>query len=211
MAAAGPKESHGAFVRGFAALQLPALSSSEAFDVKMVITLIGFRGTGKSSVAAPLAERLGWRWIDADAEIERRAAKSIRAIFEEDGEAAFRALERDVIAALLAEDRAVIATGGGAVLDDRTREQMRLAGEVVWLKASSGTINQRLADDPATPASRPALTDAESPEEVEQLLAAREAYYRQCATITVETDARGVGEVVDEILAAVQPRLNHGG
>ena len=80
----------------------------------MILTLIGYRATGKTTLAGLLAERLGWDWIDADVEIERRAGKSIACIFAEDGEPAFRDLEAQVIADLCRRDRLVLAAGGGA-------------------------------------------------------------------------------------------------
>ena len=80
----------------------------------MILTLIGYRAVGKTTLAKLLAERLGWDWIDADVEIERRAGKSIARIFAEEGEPAFRDLEAKVIADLCRRDRLVLAAGGGA-------------------------------------------------------------------------------------------------
>ena len=94
------------------------------------IALIGYRGAGKTTVAAELARRLGWDWIDADVEIERRAGKSIAAIFADSGEPAFRELEAAVVADLSRRDRAVLALGGGAVLRDDNRQAIRGCGAV---------------------------------------------------------------------------------
>ena len=116
----------------------------------MLITLVGYRGTGKSTVGRALAERLGWRCCDADAVIEERSGCTIRRIFDEQGEPAFRALEQDVLAELFHEDRLIVAAGGGAVLSAATRERMQAAGPVVWLQASVDTILQRLRSDDAT-------------------------------------------------------------
>ena len=99
----------------------------------MLLTLIGYRATGKTTLARLLAERLGWDWIDADVEIERRAGKSIARIFAEQGEPAFRDLEAQVIADLCRRDRLVLAAGGGAPLRPESRRAMREAGKVVWL------------------------------------------------------------------------------
>ncbi|MCA9014200.1 MAG: AAA family ATPase, partial [Planctomycetaceae bacterium] len=96
-----------------------------------VITLIGYRGSGKSSVAEPLAERLGFSWIDADDEIERVAGKSIATIFAEEGEPRFRQVEREVMQDLLGRDKLIIAAGGGAILNAETRREMREAGPVI--------------------------------------------------------------------------------
>ena len=99
----------------------------------MTLTLIGYRATGKTTIARILAERLGWDWIDADVEIERRAGKSIAAMFADEGEPAFRALEAQVIAELCGRPGLVLAAGGGAVLHGPSRAAMRAGGKVVWL------------------------------------------------------------------------------
>ncbi|HEX4150325.1 MAG TPA: shikimate kinase, partial [Pirellulales bacterium] len=88
----------------------------------MNIALIGYRGTGKTAVARALADRLGWQWLDADAELEARAGRSIAEIFAADGEEAFRNLESGVLAELGQRSRTVLATGGGVVLRDTNRE-----------------------------------------------------------------------------------------
>lgn len=166
----------------------------------MVVTLIGYRGTGKTSVAGPLAARLGFEAVDADAEIERRTGRSIRQIFADEGEAGFRTRERDVMAEFLARTRLVIAAGGGAVLDGDTRARIRAAGPAVWLRASVDTIERQLAGDTATRDRRPDLTPAGGRGEIEQMLAIREPIYRQCATITVDIDGRSLAAIVEEIL-----------
>ena len=96
----------------------------------MNVTLIGYRATGKTTLAKLLAGRLGWDWIDADSEIERRAGKTIAMIFSEDGEPAFRDLEAEVVADLCGRDRLVLAVGGGAPLREASRRAMRRRGRV---------------------------------------------------------------------------------
>src|SRR5579871_5566885 len=123
----------------------------------MVLSLIGYRGCGKSSVAPSLASRLGWEWIDADAVIEERAGCTIREIFARHGEPHFRELERKVMAELLGREGIVIAAGGGAVLDADTRRLLKAAGPVVWLRASVATLERRINQDVTTAARRPAL------------------------------------------------------
>jgi len=167
----------------------------------MTLTLIGYRGTGKSSVAAPLAARLGFTSIDADAEIERRAGHTIREIFANEGESAFRQRERAVLEELFARDRLVIAAGGGAVLDATTRGRMRTAGPVIWLRASVDAIERRIAEDVSTASRRPALTALGGRREIEATLAIREPLYRECAGIIVDTDGRSIDEIVEQILS----------
>ncbi len=165
-----------------------------------VITLIGYRGTGKSSVAPRLAAALGWHWADSDIEIESYAGCSIRHIFQTRGEQAFRELERRAIADLLGESRLVLAAGGGAILDRTTRERMSAAGPVVWLRAEVQTIAQRLAADVATASARPALSGTSPIEEIETILNERTPLYQQVATFAVDTDQRTLESIVEEIL-----------
>jgi shikimate kinase len=168
------------------------------------IALIGYRGTGKTTVAQRLAMQLGWDWVDADVEVELRAGKSIAAIFADGGEPAFRDLEAAVVADLCHRTETVIALGGGAVL----REDNRLAikengGAVVWLQASVDSIECRIAADPATSARRPNLTNTGGRTEIEQLLAERTPNYRACATLEVDTEGKAPVEIADEIVAAL--------
>jgi shikimate kinase len=169
----------------------------------MVVTLIGYRGSGKTAVAAPLAARLGWEWADADALIEERAGRTIREIFAADGEPAFRALERDVMAELLARDRLVVAAGGGAVLNPDTRREMQEGGPVVWLKADASILEQRIRDDALTAARRPPLTALVGRGEIESLLRIREPLYRECATFSIDAGRLGVDAIVAEIVSAL--------
>jgi shikimate kinase len=171
----------------------------------MVITLIGYRGTGKSTVGPLLAGRLGCDFIDADPEIERRAGKSIRQIFTDSGEPEFRRLEADYLAEQLQRDRLVLAPGGGAILNETTRQRMQSAGPVVWLTAPTEVIIQRMAGDETSPERRPALTSLPPREEIEELLAKRTPLYAQAASITVETSGKRVDQIVDEILKALGP------
>lgn len=173
----------------------------------MVISLIGYRGCGKSTVAPQLAAALGWDWIDADVELERRAGRSIRRIFETDGEPAFRTLERDVLAHLLQRDRLVVAAGGGSVLREENRNRMRASGPVVWLQADVDVLLPRIQGDATTASRRPSLTGLDPRTEIVQLLAVREPLYRQTATIVVSADERPVLEIVGDVLNALPASL----
>lgn len=166
----------------------------------MIFTLIGYRATGKTTLARLLAARLGWDWIDADVEIERRAGKSIAEIFAADGEPAFRDLEALVIADLCRRDRLVVAAGGGAPLRPESRQAMRKAGKVVWLTARPETILTRMTGDTTTAARRPNLTDSDPLAEIVELLKRREPIYRESADCVVDTEGRTPEELVEEIL-----------
>jgi len=116
----------------------------------MRIFLIGYRGTGKSTVARLLADRLGIEAIDADAELERRAGKTIRTMFAEDGERAFRDLESTLLAEFGDRDDVVIATGGGVILRPENRAILK-TGRVVWLTAPAEVLWRRMCGDESTP------------------------------------------------------------
>lgn len=165
----------------------------------MAITLIGYRGSGKSSVAPLLAQRLGWHWKDADAELERSAGRTIREIFATDGEPEFRRLEHEVLADLTRQEALVLAAGGGAVLRDDNRDLLTQSGPVVWLRADVDTLLRRIEGDGTTADRRPNLTAAGGRSEVVQLLAMREPFYRAVATITVDAGDRSVDAIAQEI------------
>ncbi len=160
------------------------------------ITLIGFMGTGKSTVARLLAERLGWDLVDGDAMITAKAGKPIPEIFAEDGEMAFRKLEAQTYAAIAGQSRVIVAAGGGAPLLDETRKAIVAAGLVVCLEAAPETIAARLAA--ASDDERPLLADRNLLARIQRLKAQRAAMYAQ-ADLTINTDVLNAGEVVDQI------------
>jgi shikimate kinase len=170
---------------------------------KMNIFLIGYRGTGKSTVARLLAERLKLAWLDADEVLERRAGKTIAEIFATDGETAFRDWETTVVADLAARENLVVALGGGAILRAENRRAISGRGRTVWLRAGVETLARRIAADAVTAARRPNLTAAGGPAEIEQLLAAREQHYRACAEFAVDTEGKTPEQVAAEIAALV--------
>ena len=169
----------------------------------MNLTLIGYRATGKTTLAKLLAERLGWDWIDADVAIERVAGKTIAEIFADDGEPVFRDIEAQVIADLAGRANLVIAAGGGAPLREESRKAMRTGGQVVWLQASAETIHARMTGDVTTATRRPSLTDRGPLNEISHVMSAREPIYRESAHVEIDTDGRELESIVDEILDRV--------
>ncbi len=169
----------------------------------MNIALIGYRGTGKSEVARQLALRLGWDWVDADVEIELKAGKSIAAIFADDGEAAFRDLEAEILAELVGRDRTVLALGGGVILRPANRELLKQVGKVVWLTAEPETIARRLAADTTTAARRPNLTAAGGLDEIRRVLAQRLPLYRESSDALIDTENKLPADVAAEIQAMI--------
>ena len=166
--------------------------------------LIGFSATGKSVLAPYIADRLGWRAIDLDHEIEREAGRSIPAIFEQDGEAGFRARERAAARDAALVEGAVIATGGGLWLDPANRAELATGGFVVTLEARPTTILARYAEtEQARTEVRPLLAGADPRRRVETLKAQRQPFYA-LADLTIHTDELEIAELVDEIVAAVE-------
>jgi shikimate kinase len=172
---------------------------------KLVLT--GFMATGKSAIGAIVARRLGWPLVDSDREIEIRAGKAIVTIFAEDGEPSFRALEREVIAELAARQRPmVIATGGGALVDERNFTELSRSGVIICLAARPDVIAARVA---GSGVKRPKLLESNLPVEdrIRELLAARSAAYARAAA-TVDTSELSRDQVAEQVLAAF---ADHGG
>jgi shikimate kinase len=119
------------------------------------IILVGFMGAGKSRVGRELARRTGWPLVDTDQEVQRRAGKPIHRIFQEDGEAAFRALERQVVAQACQGSGQIIAAGGGAFVDSDNRRLMLECGLVFCLSARPETLHRRVAGGPGRGRSSP--------------------------------------------------------
>lgn len=169
----------------------------------MNLVLIGYRGTGKSTVARRLSLLLGWDPVDADEQIERRAARSIAEIFRDQGEPHFRQLEAEELERLARGERQIIASGGGVVLRPENRALLGRMGRVVWLRARPETIVARLAADASTAARRPPLTSAAGMDEVVQLLAQRSPWYEECADLVVDTDDKSPAEIATEIVSGL--------
>jgi shikimate kinase len=164
--------------------------------------LIGYRGTGKTTVGRLLADRLGWTFVDADVLLEERAGMSIADIFVAEGEPGFRDRESAVLEFLSSKPQHIIATGGGVILRPVNRETLKNSGFVVWLAADPDTVWQRMVTDPTTAGRRPNLTAKGGLEEVRDLIAAREVHYRETAHLRVETDVASPETIANAILAA---------
>jgi shikimate kinase len=176
------------------------------------ITLIGYRGSGKSTVAGRLAEALGCDWQDADAELERREGCTIAEFIRNRGEPAFRDAEAAILDDLLRHCRGVLATGGGVVLRADNRARLRQAGRpVVWLRVTADVATKRLAADPATQDRRPALTGTDPLMEVAEAIETREPLYRQVADLIVEVDGLAAEEAVAIILTNMPAAATQGG
>ena len=163
----------------------------------MNLALIGYRGTGKSTVAELLATQLGWKAISTDAQIVEKAQRSIPDIVASDGWEHFRNLETEVCLALKDRDRLVIDTGGGLILRPENMEALKTKSLIFWLTATVSTIIRRIADD----TQRPALTAGKTfVEEIREVLTERTPKYQAAADHTLSTDDLSPEEIAARIL-----------
>ncbi|MDO5581559.1 MAG: shikimate kinase [Planctomycetia bacterium] len=194
--------------------------------MKKRIILVGYRATGKTTLAVKLGKILGWPSLDTDplieevageAEIsqdliqariskveliEKKAGKSITQIFAENGEAYFRELEAQVVVEVLRETAPlVLATGGGVPLRADSRKLLRNSGVVFWLQACPKTIYSRINKDKTSGSRRPALTDLGPIQEIEELLKKRDSAYRSTAHYILDTENLSLDQLCDRVLA----------
>jgi len=148
------------------------------------LILIGFMGTGKTSVGMRVAKSLGWRFVDTDRLIVSKAGKPIPQIFEDSGEDAFRELETEVLRKCAAGSGRVISTGGGIVTLERNREILKEAGYVIWLKASPETIYERVKNN----RNRPLLKTGDPRTTIREMLEARRGFYVAASDLRIRTD-----------------------
>ena len=174
----------------------------------MNIVLIGFRGTGKSTVGKLLANRLERDFIDSDKYIESFTGKTIKHIFEEEGEEGFRKIEADVIAKLSKMDNKIIAAGGGAILRKDNVRNLKDNGFLVLLEATPEIIHNRITQDEKTTQQRPSLTDKAPLDEIKHLLNQRENPYKKAAVYTINTSYVSREDVVNEIITRIKKQSN---
>jgi shikimate kinase len=164
------------------------------------LALVGYRGTGKSTVGRILACQSRRDFLDADLELEARAGRSVRAILTEEGEVIFRDWEERILAELIEQSpTAVIATGGGVVVREVNRRRLRDFGFIVWLTAEADELASRILSDPRGLAARPALSADGTIAEIARVLQNRESLYQEVADAVIETG----GKVPDEVAAAI--------
>jgi len=174
----------------------------------MNVVLIGLRGSGKSTCGKLLAERLGWLFIDTDEVVQERAGKSIRELFDEGGEALFRQLESEAVRQAARHENAVIATGGGAVLDPENVADLRRQGFVIHLTANPHELWKRISADVKSSAQRPKLTNKAlgGEEELEKLLLARSAAYGRARDVELSVEGRSPDQVLEAMLLLLRAR-----
>ena len=159
------------------------------------LALVGFMGTGKTSVGRVVAEQLRFDFLDTDDLIQTRTGRTIADIFAKDGEPAFRALERQVVGELGAQSRTVISTGGGLPTNLENLQALKAHALVVCLWAAPGKIWERVRNQ----SHRPLLHDPDPQRKIRELLELREPFYRQ-ADVLINTDQRSAREVAQQIV-----------
>jgi shikimate kinase len=173
-------------------------STTDPAPTRPALVLVGPPGAGKTTVGRVLARRLGMSFTDVDALIVERAGKSIAEMFTEDGEDAFRALEREVVAEALAATDGVLALGGGSVLAASTRERLRGHRVVLlWVGLADGLRRTGMST------ARPLLAGVNPRATFKALLDARAPLYREVATVEVDTSRRSANQVARAVLVEV--------
>jgi len=168
----------------------------------MNVVLIGYRGTGKTTIGRSLARRLGRSFFDSDDLVVKKAGKSILEIFKEEGEGKFREIEAEAILELSRKNNAIISCGGGAVLRQDNVKNLKSSGIVILLKASAETIFERIESDN----NRPRLTDKSGIEEVRHLLLQRNRFYDSAKDFEVDTGRNSVQESVKSIIGFIKEK-----
>ena len=162
------------------------------------ICLIGYMGSGKTTVGRLVAERLGLAFADTDEMIVMREGRSIPDIFREDGEAYFRKLEEELIAEL-SEDiglmNTVLSTGGGIVLSPLNRKNLKKTGKVIYLRASAECLYDRVRNDTG----RPLLDTEDVLTRIKEMLAVRSALYEEAADVILDTDGLDICQTVTAV------------
>ncbi|HWE02671.1 MAG TPA: shikimate kinase [Tepidisphaeraceae bacterium] len=168
----------------------------------MEVGLIGYRGCGKSTVGKLLAARLSLAFIDTDARIVQRAGKTIRDIFQQDGEPAFRNLESQIVREAIDAGSAVIAFGGGAIDREQNQTAIKNAGlKLIYLKCEPVELLRRIEADPGTAGARPHLTShGGSLAEIQTVLTRREPIWRTLLTAEIDVTRLTPGQAVKAIL-----------
>ena len=165
------------------------------------LALVGFMGTGKTSAGRLVAEQLHFEFLDTDEIIQNKTGRSIADIFARNGEPAFRALERDVVAELARRTKTVISTGGGLPTNPENLASLKTHALVVCLWASPERIWERVRNQ----SHRPLLHDPDPQKKIRELLEARAPFYKQ-ADVLINTDLRSAREVAQQIVLQFKQR-----
>jgi len=164
------------------------------------IILVGFMGTGKSTIGRSLSQTLSYPVIDTDQLIEKQQGRSIPEIFEEEGEDAFRDMETALLRSLLNQSGHIISTGGGIIIREENRQLLRKMGYVIWLVASPEEIHNRTSRTN----NRPLLNNEDPAETIRKLLETRIPLYKECAHLAIETNQLNFDEITTGIIESAR-------
>ena len=176
-------------------------------NARHAIVLVGLMGSGKTTVGKRIAQELGYSFVDSDDVVAKTAGKSVREIFSQDGEPAFREYESQALRSVLADNQlpVVLATGGGAVISPANRALLaERASNVVWLDASIDDLVVRTKSGTTRP-----LLDGDAATTLQSLSNQRSAWYEEVATIRIDTRGKPVAKVCASVLEAVSAGANH--
>jgi len=173
----------------------------------MNLIFIGFRGTGKSTLGKRVARMLDRRFVDIDVYIEKKEGKQIKEIFEDGGEKRFRELEIEAVEAVCMSDDMVIATGGGAVINEINVKNLKRNGFVVLLESDPDIIYRRISRNKARSTQRPALTERDPADEIKHLLASRYELYHKCADLVLDTSKNSLGSVSKTVVTVFKEKM----
>ncbi|MEC9093415.1 MAG: shikimate kinase [Planctomycetota bacterium] len=169
----------------------------------MIISLIGYRATGKSTIGSRLATTLQVPFYDSDHLILKKIRKPISEFFATEGENQFREIESEIACELMKIPVGVISWGGGVILTENNREKIKNSSKTIWLQASSETIHERISHDPQSVQNRPALTQLDRIDEIKNHLSLREPLYQECADHTIQTDEKSVEEITQLLVDTI--------
>ncbi len=164
------------------------------------IILVGFMGTGKSTIGRSLSQTLSYPVIDTDQLIEKQQGRSIPKIFEEEGEEAFRDMETALLKSLQDQSGHIISTGGGIIVREENRALLRKMGYVVWLVASPEEIHNRTSRN----SNRPLLNNEDPAGTIRKLLELRIPLYKKCAHLAIETNQLNFDEITTGIIESAR-------
>lgn len=173
----------------------------------MNIVLIGFRGTGKSTVGKLLASRLKRDFVDTDVYIEKNTGRTIKEVFAQEGEEGFRKIESDNIEVISKMENMVIAAGGGVVLKSENIRNLKSNGYLILLEATPEVIYERINQDEKTAQQRPALTNKKPYEEIKHLITKRLKLYENAVDYRIDTSYITCEEIVEKIVTALESKI----
>ena len=171
------------------------------------IVLIGFMGSGKTTVGRMLSEYLEYDFLDTDCEVEKIAGMAVGQIFENYGESRFRNLEIQVVEAASKNDKIVISTGGGIVLNERNIINLSKKGYIIYLKADVEKIYNNLKDDNTRPLLASVNSYSEKIEKIEKLLSVRENLYDSCSQLCVDTVDKNLEQCFEYIKKSIEAKI----